>query len=82
MIQFGYSGYLRGRPGDLLQPGEFLFVRLRETKHHWITQAGNKFRKRDGSAVGDKWATLDLSSIKPVCSSIRPVDGAAKGDAR
>jgi len=38
---------------------------LRETKLHWITPRGRKFRKMSGSGIGD-WPTihLDISTLR------------------
>ena len=41
-------------------------TRLRELKHHWVTDGYLKFRKGDGSCVCCEFLTLDLSSIKPL----------------
>ena len=39
---------------------------FRETKNYWICQYGTKYSKKDGSKIGEKYATyrLDISSLK------------------
>lgn len=67
MSQFRHSGYVHDYQGVRR------CVRLRETKHYWITLGGTKFSKDDGELAVEQRVTLDLSSI-------RLVDGAAKGE--
>ena len=40
--------------------------KLRETEKYYISEYGTKYRKDDGSIVGERFATfkLDISSIK------------------
>ena len=40
-------------------------IKLRETKMYYISEYGTKYRKDDGSIVGERFATfkLDISSI-------------------
>ncbi len=39
---------------------------LRETKKHWITDSGTKYRKADGSQPGVSWPIyyLDLDTVE------------------
>ena len=41
-------------------------IKLRETKNYYISEYGTKYRKNDGSLVGERFATfkLDISTIK------------------
>ena len=41
-------------------------IKLRETEKYYISEYGTKYRKNDGSIVGERFATfkLDISSIK------------------
>ena len=41
-------------------------IKLRETEKHYISEHRTKYRKDDGSIVGERFATfkLDISSIK------------------
>ena len=41
-------------------------IKLRETKNYYISEYGTKYRKYDGSIVGERFATfnLDISTIK------------------
>ena len=41
-------------------------VELYETKRHWVTHTGRKYKKESGWPVGTTWAhfTLDIASIK------------------
>ena len=41
-------------------------IKLRETKNYYISEYGTKYRKNDGSRVGERFATfeLDISTIK------------------
>jgi len=52
--------------GDARHPGKHR-VKFRETKLHWVTSGGVKYRKRSGSALA-QWAMyhLDIDSIRPL----------------
>ena len=41
-------------------------LKLREAKNYYISEYGTKYRKNDGSLVGERFATfsLDISTIK------------------
>ena len=41
-------------------------IKLRETKNYYISEYGTKYRKDDGSIVGERFPTfnLDISTIK------------------
>lgn len=41
-------------------------LKLRETKNYYISEYGTKYRKGDGSLVGEKFPifSLDISTIK------------------
>ena len=41
-------------------------IKLRETKNYYISKYGIKYRKGDGSRVGERFAifSLDISTIK------------------
>ena len=43
-------------------------VKLRETKNYYISEYGTKYRKNNGSIVGERFATfgLDISTVKEV----------------
>ena len=41
-------------------------IKIRETKNYYISEYGTKYRKGNGSLVGERFATfsLDISTIK------------------
>lgn len=43
-------------------------LKLRETKNYYISEYGTKYKKGNGSIVGERFATfsLDISTIKPL----------------
>ena len=51
--------------GRAYNQGMKIEIKLRETKNYYISEYGTKYRKGDGSRVGERFATfsLDISTI-------------------
>ena len=52
--------------GIAYNKGMSKMIKIRETKNYYISEYGTKYRKNDGSIVGERFAIfkLDISTIK------------------